>query len=58
MPHPVLLQPEFYHEKLQSLFGEWALVWLKQQKSVSEGFKKATEIGLNPEKVKIEKFNF
>lgn len=50
-PHPVLLLPEFYRSNLRDLFGQWALVWLKQQKSVSEGVRKASDAGLDVDNV-------
>jgi hypothetical protein len=50
-PHPVLLLPDFYQEKLRRIFAEWALVWLKQQKCIDEGLRKATEAGLEVDKV-------
>lgn len=50
-PHPTLLLAEFYQSNLRNAFGRWALIWLKQQKSVSDGLKKAAEAGLDVDKV-------
>jgi hypothetical protein len=38
--HPVLLDRDFYHERLLPLFAKWALVWILIQRSVKESIEK------------------
>jgi hypothetical protein len=30
-PHIVLLDPDFYHEKMKPIMAEWALLWIESQ---------------------------
>ena len=50
-PHVTLLLPDYYDNYMQSLFGDWAMLWVTQQKEFRSALKAAIDKSLNSDAV-------
>ena len=46
-PHITLLLPDYYDNYMQSLFGDWAMLWVTQQKEFRSALKAAIDKSMN-----------